>query len=98
MTCYYKTQDGEDLQDEGGVRRGHHLPPHKYIKKYFYMWNSSYRTPTESWQKTSDFPKDKKLPIYLGRAKGKRKKGDKRIRTGPAPLGGSCHGGKVSTH
>ena len=25
------------------------------------MWNNSYRTPTEHWQKTSDFPKDKKL-------------------------------------
>ena len=38
------------------------------------MWNNSYRTPTESWQKTSDFPKGKKIPMYLGRAKGKRKK------------------------
>ena len=26
------------------------------------MWNNSYRTPTECWQKTSDFPKGKKLP------------------------------------
>ena len=25
------------------------------------MWNDSYRTPTERWQKTSDFPKGKKL-------------------------------------
>ena len=23
---------GEDLQDGGGIRRGDHLPPHKYIK------------------------------------------------------------------
>ena len=29
------------------------------------MWNNSYRTPTERWQKTSDFPKGKKLPMYL---------------------------------
>ena len=43
------------------------------------MWNISYRTPTECWQKTSDFPKGKKLPIYLGRAKEKRKNRDKRI-------------------
>ena len=28
------------------------------------MWNNSYRTPTERWQKTSDFPKGKKLPTY----------------------------------
>ena len=27
-------------------------------QKYTYMWNSSYRTPTECCQKTSDFPKD----------------------------------------
>ena len=37
------------------------------------MWNNPYRTPTEHWQKTSDFPKGKKLPTYLGRAKEKRK-------------------------
>ena len=42
-------------------------------QKYIYMWNNSYRTPTECWQKTSDFPKGKKLPTYLGRAKEKRK-------------------------
>ena len=56
-------------------------------QKYIYMWNNSYRTPTERWQKTSDFPKGKKLPTYLGRAKEKRKNRDKRIGTGPAPLG-----------
>ena len=62
------------------------------------MWNNSYRTPTESWQKTSDLPKGKILPMYLGRAKEKRKNRDKRIGTGPAPVGGSCEEGKVSTH
>ena len=36
------------------------------------MWNNSYRTPNEHWQKTSDFPKGKKLPTYLGRAKKKK--------------------------
>ena len=30
-------------------------------QKYIYMWNNTYRTPTERWQKTSDFPKD----IYI---------------------------------
>ena len=29
------------------------------------MWNNSYRTPTECWQKTSDFPKGKKIPMYM---------------------------------
>ena len=43
-------------------------------QKYIYMWNNTYRTPTECWQKNSDFPKDRKLPTYLVRAKEKRKK------------------------
>ena len=34
-------------------------------QKYICMWNNSYRTPTECWQKTSDFPKGKKIPTYL---------------------------------
>ena len=54
------------------------------------MWNNSYRTPTEHWQKTSDFPKGKKLPTYMGRTKEKRKNRDKRIRMVLEPLGGSC--------
>ena len=29
------------------------------VGKYICMWNNYYRTPTECWQKTSDFPKDK---------------------------------------
>ena len=53
-------------------------------QNYNYMWNNSYRTPTECWQKTSDFPKGKKLPTYLHRAKEKRKNRDKRIERGPA--------------
>ena len=67
-------------------------------QKYTYKLNNSYRTPTERWQKTSDLPKGKKLPTYLGRAKEKTKNRDKRIGTGPAPVGGSCEGGKVPTH
>ena len=39
-------------------------------QKYIYMWNNSYRTPTECWQKTSDLPKDKKLPrTWVGQKK-----------------------------
>ena len=34
----------------------------------------------------------------MGRVKEKRNNRDKRIGTGPAPVGGSCEGGKVSTH
>ena len=47
--------------------------------KYIYMWNNSYRTPTERRQETSDIPKGKKLPTHLGRAKEKRRNRDKRI-------------------
>ena len=67
-------------------------------QKYIYMLNNPYRTPTVCWQKTSDLPKGKNLPMYLGRAKEKGKNRDERIGTGPAPVGGSCEGGKVSTH
>ena len=46
-------------------------------ENYIYMWNSSCRTPTEHWQKTSDFPKGKKLLTYMGRAKVKKKQRQK---------------------
>ena len=62
------------------------------------MWNNSYKTPTERWQKTPGFPKGKKIFTYLGRPKEKRKNRDKRIGMGPVPLEESCEGGKVSTH
>ena len=86
--CKSKLQCGGDLQDGGGVRCGDRLSPQIH-QKYIYMWNNSYRTPTEHWQKTSDFPKGKKLPTYLGKAKEKRKNRDNRIGTRPAPLKGA---------
>ena len=45
-------------------------------QKYILLWNNSWRTPTERWQKTSDFLKGKKLPTYLGKAKETRKKNE----------------------
>ena len=39
-------------------------------------------------------PKRQETPTYLSKAKGKRKNRDKRIGMGPAPVGGSCEGGK----
>ena len=87
----------EDLQDGGGVRHGDHLPPHKYIRNT----STCGTTPTEHLLNAGrdlSFPKGKKIPMYLGRAKEKRKNRDKRRGTGPDPLGGSCEGGKVSTH
>ena len=68
-----------DLQDGGEVRSPSSPQIHQ---KYIYMWNHSYRTPTECWQKTSDFPKGKKIPMYLGRAKEKKKKQRQKNRDG----------------
>ena len=67
-------------------------------QKYIYTLNCSYRTPTECWPKTSDLPKGKKLHTYPGRAKEKRNNREKIIGMGSAPVGGSCEGGKISTH
>ena len=53
---------------------------HLYVK-------NSYRTPTEHWQKTSDLPKGKKLPTYLGRAKEKKKKQRQKNRYGTFTTG-----------
>ena len=60
-----------DLKDGRGVRRGDHLPPHKYIKNTSTRSTSTCgTTPTEHWQKTSDFPKDAlRWPTCIGRAK-----------------------------
>ena len=55
-----------DLQDGRGVRRGDHVPPHIYIKKT----STCGTTPTECWQKTSDFPKARKSPhAWVGQKK-----------------------------
>ena len=45
-----------DLQD-GRSKTWRSPSPPKIHQKYIYMWNNSYRTHTECWQKTSDFPK-----------------------------------------
>ena len=70
-----------EREDGRGIRHGDHLPLHKYIKIHLHV-EHSYKTPTERWQKTSDFPKDKKIPTYLGRAKEKRKKQRQKNRDG----------------
>ena len=46
-------------------------------QKYIYMWNNSYRIPTERWQKTSDFTKGKKIPMYPVGQKKKEKQRQK---------------------
>ena len=88
-----------DLQDGRGVRRGDHLPPHKYIRNT----STCGTTPTEHLLNAGRRPQTSQKAInspttYLSRAKEKRKNRDKRIGTGRAPRGESCEGGKVSTH
>ena len=56
-------------------------------QKYIYMWNNSCRTPTEHWQKTTDFQKGKKIHTYLGKAKEKRKKKTQKNRDGTCTSG-----------
>ena len=85
-----KSSGGASRWQKSKTRRSPSSP--QTHQKDIYMWNNSYRTPTERWQKTSDLPKGKKLPTYLSRAKEKRKNRDKRIAKGPAPVGGSCEG------
>ena len=55
-----------DIQDAGRVRRGDHLPSHKYIRNTSTCGTTPTEKPTERWQKTSDLPKGKKLPHVPG--------------------------------
>ena len=92
---YKKNYRGD--KDGRGVRCGDHLPPHKYIR------NTSTRgiAPIEHLLNADRRPQTSKKarpPTYLGRAKEKRSNRGKRIGTGPAPVGGSCEGGKLSKH
>ena len=59
-----------NIQDGGGVRCGDHLPP-QIPQKYIFMWNNSYRRPTEHGQKTSEFHKGKLISIWCIRTKEK---------------------------
>ena len=84
-----------DLQDGRGVRCGDHIPPHKHIRNT----SKCGTTPTEHLLNAGRRPqtsqKARKSPHTWV---GQKKKRDKGIGMGPAPLGGSYEGGKVSTH
>ena len=54
----------EDLQDGRGVDVEITFLPTNTSKIYLHV-EQLLRTPTECWQKTSDFPKGKKFPMYL---------------------------------
>ena len=49
------------------------------------MWNKFYRTPSECWQKTPDFQKDKPISSEWGRAKDNDKKRDRGYVTHEVP-------------
>ena len=82
-------------EDGGGVRRGDHLPPHKYIRNT----STCGTTPTEHLLNAGRRPQTpQKARNYPRTWVGQKKKQRQRIGMVPAPLGGSCEGGKVSTH
>ena len=89
-----KTKREGELQDDGGVRRGDHLPPHKYIRNTSKCGTTTTEHLLNTGRRPQTSQKARNSPTYLGRAIGKRKNRDKRIRTGTAPVGGSCEGGK----
>ena len=75
----YKSKCRGELQDGRGVRRGDHLPPHKYIRNT----TTCGTTPTEHLlngrpvQKTSDIPKARNSPSTWVGQKKKEKTGTK---------------------
>lgn len=58
------------LQDGGRVRRGDHLPPYRYIKNAYGMWNNSYRTPQTS-KKPRCSSQGLNLNLWGGRSKSR---------------------------
>ena len=79
---------GGDLQDGGGVRRGDHLPPHKYIKNI----STCGTTPTEhllnAGRKPQTSQKARKSPrTWVGQKKKQRQKNRDGICTSGRELG-----------
>ena len=91
-------KQGEELQDGRRVRCRDHLPPQKYIRNTSTCGTALTQHILNAGRRPQTSQKARNSPTYLGRVKGKRKNRDKRIGTGPAPVGGSCEGGKVLTH
>ena len=88
----------EELQDGGRVRRGGHLPPHKYIRSTSTCGTTPTEHPLNAGRRPQTPEKARNSPRTRVGQKKKEKNRDKRIGTGPAPVGGSREGGKVSTH
>ena len=83
------------METESKMRR---LPSSPHIhQKYIYMWNNSYRHLLNAGRRPQTSKKARKSPHNWVGQKKKGKK-DKGIGTGPAPMRGSCEGGKFSAH
>ena len=87
-----------DLQDDGGVRCGDHLPPYKYIRNTSTCGTTSTEHLLNAGRRLQTSQKAGNSTCTWVRQKKKEKNRDKRVRMGPGPLGGSCEGGKISTH
>ena len=97
MAIIKKSTNGEELQDGVRVRRGDHLPLHKYIRNT----STCGTTPTEHLLNAGRRPqtsqKVRNSPhTWVGQKK--KEETETKNRDGTAPVGGSCEGGKVSTH
>ena len=88
----------ENLQDGRGVRRGDHLPPHRYSRNTSTRGTTSTEHLLNAGRRPQTSQKARNSPHTWVGQKKKEKNRDERIGTGPAPVGGSCEGGKVSTH
>ena len=89
---------GERGQDGGRVRRGDHLPSHRYNRNISTRGTAPTEHPLNAGRRRQTSQKARKSPRTWVGQKKKRNNRDKRIGKGPAPVGGSCEGGKVSTH
>ena len=85
-------------EDGGRVRCRDHLRSHRYSRNTSTRGTAPTEHPLNAGRKRPTSKKARNPPPYLGGAKEKRNNRDKRIGTAPAPVGGSCEGGKVSTH
>ena len=82
---------GEELQDGGRVRRGDHLPPHKYIKNTSTCGTTLTEHLLNAGRRRQTSQKARKSPCTWVGQKKKRKNRDKRIGMGPAPRSSLNH-------
>ena len=96
-TAMFKMDNQVDPQDDGGVRYGDRLPPHKYIKNTSTCGTASTEHLLNTGRRPQTSQKARNSQTYLGRAKEKKNR-EKGRGTGSASLRGSWEGGKYSTY